>query len=123
MRLTACSLVPLFILAFGLTLDPFSSRQVNASSQTGETALRALVETLYADYARKDIDGYSRVWGAPTAVIEKRREFLRRAFASVEKMEIRKLAITRLKIEGAKAEVRIAVELTLTRIGQQNAEP
>ncbi|MEP7337956.1 MAG: CHAT domain-containing protein [Acidobacteriota bacterium] len=125
MRPTTRAIFSLFAFASWLTLILIFSLSagVATSIQTDETALRAMVEKLYADYARKDIDGYCRVWGAPNAVIEKRREFLRRAFASVEKMEIRKLVITRLKIEGAKAEVRIAVELNLARIGQQNAEP
>jgi CHAT domain-containing protein/uncharacterized protein HemY len=125
MRPTTRVIFSLFAFAFWLALIlTFSpTADVATSIQTDEAALRALADKLYADYARKDIDGYCRVWGAPAAVIEKRREFLRRAFASVEKMEIRKFAITRLKIEGAKAEVRIAVELNLTRIGQPNAEP
>lgn len=125
MRPTIRILFPTLVFASWLLLIWFCIPPVSAtqSIQSDEIALRTVIEKLYADYARKDIGGYFRSWGAPPAVIEKRRELLQRTFASIERMEVAKFTIAQVKIVSAKAEVRITVELNLVRTGQSKPEP
>lgn len=97
----------------------FSSQSAYAfqSNQTEEPALRSLVERLYVSYANKDVEAYFSQWSSRSVAAERRRDVLRRAFVTLEKVEIKKLTFTQLKIETDKAEIRIVLELDFVRRG------
>ncbi len=82
--------------------------------QTEETAVRALTETLYAHWASKDLDGYCALWSPASPALKRRREALQKDFETIEKIEIAKLDILQVKLEGNRAEVRLDVSFRLT---------
>jgi CHAT domain-containing protein/tetratricopeptide (TPR) repeat protein len=79
---------------------------------TVEKQLREIVEELYAASAKEDLEGYMRVWSAKSPELISRRKAMQDLFAANDKIELKTLTISKVKVEGDKASVRVAVETT-----------
>src|SRR5262245_51619376 len=83
-----------------------------------EAALRALVERYFAAYAKKDPDAFMALWSDRSPDFAARREAIQQRFASLEKIEVRSLAVRRLVAEDSGvpgspgASVRVVVDIS-----------
>ena len=80
-------------------------------SASDNAALRALVEEFYGSYAKKDLDGFLRLWSATSPELAARRETMQKLFVDNEKIEVKDLVIRKLAVEGEKAKLRVEVEM------------
>jgi len=80
-------------------------------SAADNTALRALVEEFYGSYAKKDLDGFLRLWSANSPELAARRETMQKLFVDNEKIEVKHLVIRKMGVEGEKAKLRVEVEM------------
>jgi len=94
------------------------SRKERPASDSGadEAALRALVQDFYAGYAKKDLDGFLRLWSARAPELAARRHTMQKLFADHEKIEIKDLVIRKMAIEGEKAKLRVEVEMSALEV-------
>lgn len=97
------------ILIAALCSQPFNNAQ-NSSSET-ERNLRAVVDELFAAYAREDVDSYMRLWSAKSPEVMARRKALQDVFAANDKIEVKSLTISRVKADSEKASLRVAIEI------------
>ena len=74
-------------------------------------ALRALVQELYGSYAKKDLDGFLRLWSAKSPELAARRETMQKLFVDNEKIEVKGLVIRKMEVEGEKAKLRVELEM------------
>jgi CHAT domain-containing protein len=88
--------------------------QPTAASDDG--ALRALVEEFYGSYAKKDLDGFVRLWSAKSPDLAPRRESTQKLFVDNEKIEVKGLVIRKLAIEGEKAKLRVELEMSAIEV-------
>src|SRR6185369_18055731 len=80
-------------------------------SAADNAALRTLVQEFYGSYAKKDLDGFLRLWSVRSPELAARRETMQKLFVDNEKIEVKGLAIRNLAVEGEKAKMRVEVEL------------
>ena len=78
---------------------------------SNDAALRALVEEFYGSYAKKDLDGFLRLWSAKSPELAARRETMQKLFVDNEKIEVKGLVIRKLAVEGEKAKLRVELEM------------
>lgn len=76
-----------------------------------EKSLRGLAEAFFNTWAAKDLDGYLRLWNATTPELATRQKMTAELFASGAHLTLKNFAVRQLKVEGAKAKVRVTVEL------------
>lgn len=76
-----------------------------------ETALKALVERFFDAYAKKDLDGFMRLWSEKSPEYEFRKRVMQQIFAGAD-YAFSDLTIKQIQIEGEKARLRILVTLT-----------
>lgn len=105
----AASRLSLIVVAV-LCLQPLGLAQ--EVSPAGETALRAVVEEFFAAYAKEDLERFMGLWSANSPELESRRKAMQELFAANEKIDVKTLTISKVKVEGEKASVRIAIEIT-----------
>ena len=98
------------ILVAALCLQPINHAQ-NTSPDT-EKALRSVVDELFAAYAKEDIDGYMNLWSATSPDLEARRKALQDLFVASDRIDVKSLSISKVKVESEKASVRVALEIT-----------
>ena len=79
-----------------------------------EVALRSLVVKYYDAYAKKDLDVITALWSKDAPGFAPRRDLMRRMFTA-EDYRFSEPAITRIKVEGARASARVIVERNTTR--------
>ncbi|MDX2030164.1 MAG: CHAT domain-containing protein [Blastocatellia bacterium] len=87
-----------------------------------ERALRELIEALYRRYCGKDLEGYFQLWAADSPAAGRRREQMRRAFGAMEKMELLRLEVVRIRGDAARARVWVRLEIR-PFVGGKAAEP
>ena len=80
-------------------------------SAADNTALRALVEEFYGSYAKKDLDGFLRLWSARSPELAARRETMQKLFVDNEKIEVKGLVIRKMAVDGERAKLRLEVEM------------
>src|SRR5262245_57756015 len=90
--------------------EPRKERPGSAST-ADEAALRALAQEFYAAYAKKDLDGFLRLWSVKSPDITSRRTAMQKLFADHEKIEVKTLAIPKATVDGDKAKLRVDVEI------------
>ena len=85
-------------------------------SATDDAALRVLVDELYGSYAKKDLDGFLRLWSAKSPELAARRETVQKLFVDNEKIEVKGLAIHQMAVEGDKAKLSVEVEMSALEV-------
>ena len=102
------------ILIVTLWSQPLNHAQNNSSE--AETALRRIVDELFATYAREDIEGYLKHWSAKSPDLAARRKELQHLFTANDKIEVKSLSISKVKVESENASVRVALEMTALNV-------
>src|SRR6185503_4974475 len=111
-RLGSAILVCL-LLSSAPAQDESRTRPTSASD---DAALRALVEEFYGSYAKKDLDGFLRLWSAKSPELATRREIMQRLFVDHEKIEVKGLVIRKMAVEGEKAKLRVELEMSAIEV-------
>jgi len=93
------------------------------AAQTEEAALRAVVEKFYAAYGKKDLTGVMALWSEKAPDFATTRQTMQQQLAN-EDFTFGSPSISRIKVEGEKAGLRVTVELTAinTKSKQQRQE-
>ena len=102
------------ILVVASCFQPFNHGQKN--SPDSETAVRSVVDELFVSYASEDLEGYMKLWSAKSPDLEARRKALQDLFAASEKIEVKSVAIRKVKLESEKASVRVALEINALNV-------
>ena len=105
----AASRLSLIVIA-ALCLQPFGLAQ--NSSPVDETVLRAVAEELFAAYVKKDLDGLMELWSVKSPELATRRKAMQELFAANEKIEVKRLIVSKVKVEGYKASLRVTIEVS-----------
>lgn len=103
LRLSLIVIVALCLQPFGLAED---------ASPADETALRVLAEELFAVYAKEDVEGFVRLRRAKSPELATRQQATQELFAANEKIEVKSLTVSRVKVEGEKASLRLSIEVS-----------
>ena len=98
------------ILIVVLWAHPLNYAQNNASE--AETTLRRIVDELFATYAREDIEGYLKHWSAKSPDLTARRKELQQLFTANDKIEVKNLLMSKVRVDSEKASVRVAVDVS-----------
>ncbi len=77
-----------------------------------ETAIRALVDSFFAAYQKEDISGVESMLNIKSPDFAATKQQLQRVFTENEKIEIKGLTVRKLALDGAKATVRVNLELS-----------
>src|SRR5262249_38655820 len=83
----------LFCVTFNPSQDESRKERPGSVSAGDEGALRALAQEFYAAYAKKDLDGFLRLWSAKSPELASRRTAMQKLFANHEKIELKSFAI------------------------------
>src|SRR5262245_58611289 len=94
-----------------LAQDESRKERPGSASAADEAALRALAQEFYSAYAKKDLDGFLRLWSARAPELAARRQAMQKLFADHEKIEVRDLALRKITVESEKAKLRVEVEI------------
>ena len=116
MRHTLRHLLPIgalvcFCFTFNPAQDESRKERPGSVSAADEAALRALAQEFYAAYAKKDLDGFLRLWSAKSPELASRRTAMQKLFADHEKIELKSLAIPKVTVDGEKGKARVEVEI------------
>ncbi len=100
-------------ILFSIVLAQDESRKERpvSESRADEAALRALAQEFYAAYAKKDLDGFLRLWSAKSPELASRRTAMQKLFVDHEKIEVKSLAIPKATVYGEKTKLRVEVEI------------
>ena len=104
----------IFLMIFCLSCVRLSQDQLRAQvTATDDAAVRAIAEQFFAAYARKDLDGFIKLWSAKSPGLELRRKVVAERFAGTDKIELKSLAISSVRIDRERtARVLVTVELS-----------
>lgn len=75
-----------------------------------ETALRGLVEKFFAAYTKKDLDGVMALWSEKSPEFAQRQQTMQRLFATLAKIEVNSLNISRLETNEGQARMRLSFD-------------
>src|SRR5262249_50910448 len=107
-----------------LSLSAFSFLQVDSyaqdssSSQFEEAALRSIVEKFFSAYGKKDLAGVVALWSEKSPNLATSKKTLQQRTAS-EDQSFSNPAISRVKVEGEKASLRVTIALTTINLKTQ----
>jgi CHAT domain-containing protein/Tfp pilus assembly protein PilF len=103
------------LLAFCFSLFSFAEdaplAHNPAPQPSDEAALRALVEKFFAAYSKKDLAGVLELWSGKSPGITTQEKSAQQQFAT-EDLSFGSPVISRIKVEGEKADLRVTVALT-----------
>src|SRR5262245_41920528 len=107
-------------MMFALSLSTLGFPQVDSQAQGSfeETALRALVEKYFSAYGKKDLAGVVALWSEKAPGLATYKQRLQQQFTS-EDLSFGSPAISRVKVEGEKASLRVTIALTSTNLKSQ----
>ena len=88
------------------------AHQAGAQAHTDDAELRHLVDQYFAAYAKKDLEGWRRLWSAKSPELASRQKAVEQLFADHEKIAVRSLTVRQVSAEGEKADLRVAVEMS-----------
>ena len=74
--------------------------------------LKAVVDKFFAAYTKKDLDGFMALWSAKSPDYASRKQTMQQTFAAAEKIEVKNLTVRKVTVEGEKAKVWVAVEMS-----------
>src|SRR5215213_4684289 len=116
--MSSASRVSFCLLALSLSLINSPVAQLQSSSRVpgsapppGESAVRVLVEKYFALYAAEDIDGVISLYSEKAPEYASLKQNLQRQFAT-DDFSVSDPVISRVKVEGEKASLRAATNLT-----------
>jgi CHAT domain-containing protein/Tfp pilus assembly protein PilF len=116
------------VLLLGITApvcgqNPNDSLGLAQQPSPDEAQLRTAVSQYFGSFAGKDLNVPLRYWSAGAPGLETRRKELERDFAANDGIAVRNLAIRKLNIEGDKAAMQVALEITASDVktGQPSA--
>ncbi|MFN2511371.1 MAG: tetratricopeptide repeat protein [Pyrinomonadaceae bacterium] len=119
------SRVSLLSLALSLTLMSPALAQVQSSpsaQSATEAAVRLVVEKYFALYTTKDLEGLMSLWSAKTADPAGKRKAIEKQLETSD-VSINNLTISRVKIEGERATLRVTLKMEMTsKQNQQRVE-
>lgn len=82
---------------------------------SGDTAeIRGLVERFYSAYRKEDLDALMSMWSEKATDLAAGRQSFQQTFGELRDIEIKKLEVGKVSIEGNRAEVRLVVEVSAT---------
>ena len=116
----AASRLSLFMVA-AICLQPLGLAQ-NASPAE-ETALRGVVEEFFDAYAKEDLERFIGLWSAKSSELESRRKAMQEVFTAADKIEVKALTISKVKVESEKASMRVAIEMTALDVKSSKPAP
>jgi len=96
---------------FNLAQDESRKERPGSASAADEAVLRALAQEFYAAYAKKDLDGFLRLWNAKSPEFAARRQTMQKLFADHERIDVKDLAPRKMTVEGERAKLRVEVEM------------
>ena len=99
-------LLLMFVVWISINLAPIANAQ-----SSDESALRALAEKFFSNYQRKDLDGLMLLWSERFPNSASNRQAFQQAFAASEKIELKKLVISKVTLDGDKATVSVTAEV------------
>jgi tetratricopeptide (TPR) repeat protein len=110
--------ISLCFLASGLTfISPTLAQSQSAPPATAaqysadEAALRSLAEAFFFTWAAKDLDGFLRLWAPGSPNLESRKQETKKLFVDHEKIEVKKVTVYKVTIDGEKARLRVDAEI------------
>ncbi|HEY3025466.1 MAG TPA: CHAT domain-containing tetratricopeptide repeat protein [Pyrinomonadaceae bacterium] len=108
----------LFLSMVAAIVGPDKGATLRAAQEpsSDETLLRAAVSHYFESFAKKDQDDPLKYWSAGAPELQSRRNEFQHDFAANDGITVRNLAIRKLKIEGDKAALQVAVEITASDI-------
>jgi len=105
-------------LALSLTfISPNLAQSQSATSGTAaqhsadEAALRSLAEGFFYTWTAKDLDGFLRLWSPNSPNLESRKQETQKLFVDHEKIEVKKVTVYIVTIDGEKARLRVDAEI------------
>ena len=106
-----------WLLALGLTCNghaftpaPQAPAASTVRQSVDESALRALAEAFFKNWASKDLDGWLRLWAAQAPELEARKKAMTELFANNARIALNNFAIRRVGVIGKKAWVRVELD-------------
>jgi hypothetical protein len=96
--------------------------QSTSSAPLEESSLRVVVEEYFSAYGKEDLAGVVALWSESSPSLATYKQSLERQFTT-EGLSFGRSAISRVKVEGAKASLRVTIALTsINRKSQQKSE-
>src|SRR5215468_5822443 len=114
----------LCLLTSGLNFGgpALTSPQSASSAPFEEASLQVVVEEYFSAYGKKDLAGVVALWSESSPSLAAYKQSLERQFTS-EDLSFGRSAISRVKVEGGKASLRVTITLTsVNRKNQQKSE-
>ena len=106
-----------WLLALGLTCNghaftpaPPAPAASTVRQSIDESALRALAEAFFKNWAAKDLDGWLRLWTSHAPELEARKKAMTELFANSARIALNSFAIRRVGVVGGKAWVRVELD-------------
>lgn len=107
----SCNKVIGIIVALTCFVNIATSFSTPANQPDEEAVLKVLVERFFDAYAKKDLDGFMRLWSEKSPNYESLRKAMQQVFAKAD-YAFPNLTIKQIQVEGEKARLRILVTLT-----------
>jgi CHAT domain-containing protein len=102
-----------WIIAAAVYLAALSFAQdKSAAPQAEEAALRAVVEKFFAAYDKKDVEEMMALWSEKSPDFASHKQAMQQRFA-VEDYSFANITVTRIKVEGQKASLRVAIDIAV----------
>jgi hypothetical protein len=98
------------------SLRAHDESRTRPTAASDDAALSTLVQEFYGSYAKKDLDGFVRLWSAKSPDLAAHRKAMQKLFVDNEKIEVKGLVIRKMAVEGEKAKLRVAVEIGATEV-------
>jgi CHAT domain-containing protein/Tfp pilus assembly protein PilF len=100
------------LFSIALAQDETQKERSGSDSTADEAALRALTQEFYASYARKDLDGFLRLWSAKSPELASRRQAMQKFFTDYDKVELKSLTVRKVTLNGDQAKLRVEVGIS-----------
>jgi CHAT domain-containing protein/Tfp pilus assembly protein PilF len=89
-----------------------SASALSFAQSTDEAAVRALVERFFVAYQKEDMPGIESLLSAKSPDFAATKQRIQKTFTDAEQLEIKDLTDRRLTVDGAKAVVRVNLQMT-----------
>ena len=96
-----------FVIFLAFCMPIFASGQ-----SVDETTVRALAGKFFAAYQQEDLDGLMLLWSDKSPDLAASKKSFQQTFATTEKIELKGFTVRNVTVNGEKATVRVAVEMS-----------
>ena len=112
LRISLCFLASsLTFISPTLTQSQSEPPTTAAQHSADEAALRSLAETFFHTLAAKDLNGFLRLWAPESPNLESRKQETQKLFVDDENIEVKKVTVYKVTIDGEKARLRVDAEI------------